>query len=745
MNSKDRAYSLIKKSGNLPTLPAILLKLLAACDNDETPMSEIAAIISKDPVLSFKVLQLVNSAYYGFRYSFQGIDQAVVYLGANTIKNIAVTMSVHQVFERKRFKKIKQFNTSIFWYHSLMCATLAKRIARKTGYGNLDEAYLTGLLHDMGSLVLLATFPEEHQQILENTEGHNSTLWAETQLLGINHCEAGSLLVENWQMGSMMADAIRYHHEPLEQIKGAFPLVKIVYAAASLLNKNSDSGIEYESIVELLGELPLSDLEEITAGATEEVEQIAASMEIEIIKPSQANEAKTNEQSEKISTETSRIIKSPDDISDEEVLQEALTSRIKNVSLLTGFLENLAMAGDIEGIMMACEQAMSLLFNIDKVIFFLKDTENILLEGRTSQQNSLRQSSQGLNLTMEENSSLIVKTHQSMGINWLSAENSTENLADRQLLTILGCRKILLLPLLANKEPAGVILLGLPQEQGALASDDHKLLKVVAQQVGICLELERMKEQKAADLNAERMSAISMTTKKIAHEINNPLGIISNYLASIKLRLTDDEKIQQELSIVDEEIHRISSMISQMDLFSQDSTNNFELTDVNATIHDIVQLQKAAHFATSGFQLRFFPDETLQPIVTCKNSIKQILINLVKNATEAMKSSGRVRVTTRAAEKSPTGYPMTKGIEIEVRDSGPGLPDSVAASLYSPFVTTKRNGHSGLGLSIVHKAVTDLAGTISHTSSPVDGTCFTIFLPDSEQIEQHSLQQRRMR
>ena len=84
MISKEKVYSEIQKSGNLPTLPEILLKLLEACDNENTPISEIASIISKDPVLSLKVLQLVNSAYYGLRKKFKSVEQAVVYLGANS-------------------------------------------------------------------------------------------------------------------------------------------------------------------------------------------------------------------------------------------------------------------------------------------------------------------------------------------------------------------------------------------------------------------------------------------------------------------------------------------------------------------------------------------------------------------------------------------------------------------------------------------------------------------------------------
>ena len=99
MMSKDSVYTQLESSGKLPVLPEVLLSLLAACEDQDCSISDIADIISRDPALSLRVLQLVNSAYYGCRHSFGGIEQAVIYLGANTVKNLAVTTSVHQVFE----------------------------------------------------------------------------------------------------------------------------------------------------------------------------------------------------------------------------------------------------------------------------------------------------------------------------------------------------------------------------------------------------------------------------------------------------------------------------------------------------------------------------------------------------------------------------------------------------------------------------------------------------------------------
>ncbi|MGB3211004.1 MAG: HDOD domain-containing protein [Desulforhopalus sp.] len=724
MISKDKAYSLIQKSGNLPTLPSILLKLLAACDNDDTPLSEVATIISKDPVLSFKVLQLVNSAYYGFRYSFNGIEQAVVYLGANTIKNVAVTMSVHQVFERKRFKNIKNFNNSVFWYHSLMCATLAKRIAQKTNFTNIDEAYLSGLLHDIGRLILITTFPEEHETILTKTEDRKNTLWAESQLLGVTHCEAGAWLMEKWQLNPMMADAIRYHHEPLDKVQEAFPLVKIIYLA-NFLNENIDDSEKKYEISNLLMGLNENDVQDIIEGAEEEVEQIARDLEIKVQppppqKPPQPPPAVQSASCPNIDNNANK---------DDLALQDALTSRIKSASLLSSFLENLVQAGDTEGIIFACEQAMSVLFNIEKVLFFLTENDDILLRGRTSPANSLHQASRGLTLPLQKNASLIVRTCQGRSMAYLREDQPTESLADEQTLTILGCSTVLLVPLITEKMAMGVILLGLSKSLSSMAENDCQLVQVIAQQVGLCLRLERMKKQKAAELEAERVDAISKTARKIAHEINNPLGIISNYIASIKLKLTADDDLQGELTIINEELQRISSMIGGVNMFSKPPGFSFSLTDVNAAIEDIIHIVNSAFFTAPETAVSFLPDTHLPPIRTSKDAIKQILINLLKNASEAMDSDGSISVKTRWSEPDTT-Y-VNGAIEIVVADTGPGLPASVKANLYQPVITTKEGDHSGLGLSIVYNTVKDLGGTISCISSPAEGTSFSIFLPQS--------------
>ena len=118
-----------------------------------------------------------------------------------------------------------------------------------------------------------------------------------------------------------------------------------------------------------------------------------------------------------------------------------------------------------------------------------------------------------------------------------------------------------------------------------------------------------------------------------------------------------------------------------------------------------------------------------------RDALKQIIINLLKNGAEAMTDGGNVTVTTARVAKNQYkgGLPPADGIEIIFEDTGPGLPDVIKQNLFKPFVTTKNSGHSGLGLSIVHKTVQELGGSISCESKLEEGTRFTIYFPESPQ------------
>ena len=518
LNGNEQVYDRIKESGNLPALPEVLLQLLSACEDEETTVSEIARIIRQDPSLSSRVLQLVNSAYYSFRYSFTTIDQAVVYLGANTIKNLAVTMSVHQVLGDKQNKSSKQLNPEIFWWQSLMCASVAKRLAAGNPTILADEAYLTGLLHNIGLLTLASTFPEKFPQVMDGGKTDSERLVLEKEILGIDHCETGSWLIRQWNLNPLIADAILYHHAPYAMIKEAFPLVQTLYAANALTRNYIEFDPSCEEARSLFG-LSQSELDDIAEEAREEVDDVASSMNIAVRRGSLLREPEETKAQEE------------EDLEAKTAAEAGISDRIKNVSLQTGFLEELLQVGEIREMLAAFERSLNLILHIDTSICFLPDDKGVLLIGATSDQNSLVETSRGLSLPLLGSTSKIVRAYKEGAAGgYISTRELSDNLADRQLLSLLQTEIAIAVPLYVKANPVGVAVLGVPELLHPLTEQDQRLLTSLAQQLAICIHLEKEKAARAQALHQERMEAISTTARKFAHEINNPLGIINNYL-----------------------------------------------------------------------------------------------------------------------------------------------------------------------------------------------------------------------
>lgn len=716
MISKDRVYTQLEASGKLPVLPEVLLTLLAACDDPESSISDIADIISRDPSLSLRVLQLVNSAYYGFRHSFSGIEQAVVYLGANTVKNLAITTSVHQVFAQQATAGMSLLDSAFFWHHSLMTATLARRLALEIGGCCSEEAYLAGLLHDIGKLLLSSSFPEVSAADVPGMASDEQRLRHETQTMGLNHCDAGSWLVRKWNLGSLIADAIEYHHENIDQVGEAFPLVKVVYLA-NILAIRGRSADEIERLWQKLFADEPGDLAAWLGSAEEEVGQVAVSMGIAVgqaARPSLA--AGGDAAGESVKHRMGR--KS----------QASIAARVRNMSLLAMFQEELMQAGTIDAILAAQEKAMAMLFDIAGILCFLPDDNEVLLQAKVSGNSILHSATQGLTFAMRQNGSLVVtafRQRREPGI--IIRDRQGASIADQQLLSVLNCERAMPVPLVVDNTGVGVAVIGLPADWQQMSEDDHRLLGIIIQQVALRLYLEREKRRKEELLHRERMTAIATTARKFAHEINNPLGIIGNYLVTLRLKLGAEPEVLRDLAIIDEEIQRISSMVSQMEMYSQAPFSRFEPIDLNTVVRDIIQIAKPSFFNGGGPTVSFIPGTDLPRLTTVKDAVKQVLINLLKNAAEAMSAGGRVIVRTRKSQ--PEGLGGSGGVELIVSDSGPGLPEEVMQNLYKPFVTTKQNGHSGLGLSIVHKVVADIGGKLSCLSSPAEGTTFTIYFP----------------
>lgn len=719
MKSKEHIFSNIEESAQLPSLPHILVKLIDVCDDETVPIQEIAPLVAQDSALSSKVLRLINSAYFGLNRTFSDLDQAVVYLGAGTIKNLAITASVQQVFSG--IKKQYQPRLGAFWYTSLLTATLGKRIGQHITYSNSEEAYLSGLLHNIGELLLLVSFPQQAEHIMPSLSGPD-LCQEEIQQIGISHCEAGSWLLKQWKINPLIADAALYHHHDLGNVQEAFPLVKITFLAARLAEATED---DFTPALDLASEL--FDLEETTTrelftGAKDEVEEIASSLEVDISPGPVTNNRKSMQHGE---TDTDNHHPQREDTY--SIKNKRLTEVIQNDSLLTGYLRRLISAEGKENILAATEEIIRLLYGSGSIFFLLFDPETKHLKGTCSLTNPLYGSVKDLVLSTANTSSLVFTCLKDKTIltPFTAKMGPPTNLADTQLLRLVNSEATAYVPLIAQGSELGIMVMD--TKAANPGPDEKKLdpLKLIADQCAITLHLDLLQRQEAQKLLSERMTTASLAAKKIVHEVNNPLGIISNYLKLLEIKLSKDTDLQAELKILDEEIERISTIIGKLSHFAAPSCEQRETVDVNNTIANMLRIFIPALLEPAEIQLNYHPLPGLPTIESNKNSLKQVILNLVKNAAEALVSGGAITISTGTIMENE----KVKGITISIQDNGPGITEQIQNKLYSPFLTTKEYGHSGLGLSIVHRAVQDLGGKIACESNRAQGTVFRIFLP----------------
>jgi len=196
----------------LPTLPTVVAKMITLVDNPRTSASTLARLIAADQALTARVLKLANSAYYGFSREISTVNMAIVVLGFNTVKDMGLSLSVFDAFKSGR--QNDRFDLTRFWEHSIACGIAARLLARTCLPRFTGEAFVTGLLHDIGKVILNQYFPAEFEEIIMLQEGDVTLEEAEEQVIHTHHAQIGAWLAEKWNLPRIISQTLLYHHEP---------------------------------------------------------------------------------------------------------------------------------------------------------------------------------------------------------------------------------------------------------------------------------------------------------------------------------------------------------------------------------------------------------------------------------------------------------------------------------------------------------------------------------------------------
>lgn len=634
------------------------MRALEACHQDAS-FQTISDIISADTALVGRVLSLANSTADTPEGRIQSIEQALVRLGPQRLHTLVLTAALNQLqfgLGNDDWRQIRDF-----WRHSLTTALTARALATLTAYPYPEEAYMLGVLHNVGELVAIkTTSPDARQHYLNN------------------QCNVAADLVSAWGLGSMAADAMRYQQAVPEESRDAGHLVKLISLATRLALSDSE-GIAAAGIV-----LGLSEelTREINRRIAHEVDIIASSLGI-ILDDSYDGEQTTHELHEAI-LQQAIVSQALDFAESEQPTDSLIAEAAPSLGLITG----------------------------SPVLCFAANNDLLtLVAGSGADVPELTVSAKpgGSALTEAFNTDSPVK---------LAGRSRT--ILDRQLLSLLRTPSLVAIPVNAGNGCAGVFALGTDETRQDRTLElvslfSHRLGQLVAtrQSTG---QITGAAEHLQQELDRQQL-------RKQVHEVNNPLTIIRQYIYQLRNRL-DDPDVHQELDIIREELDRAGDLLQQMGQ-REPGPENAGGISLNDELDSLSRIVEDSLFDDGNRRLRL--DLTDNPALVSgpASALRQVIINLLRNAAEALPESGGT-VTLRTS--APVWQNQRTWVELEISDTGTGIPEAVREKLFAPVKTTKGEGHSGLGLSIVKQLVDDMDGIIACRTGQ-DGTTFRILLP----------------
>jgi putative nucleotidyltransferase with HDIG domain len=206
-NMNHELETLIMTASDLPTIPVVATKVMRLIETEGVSAEELARVVSADPAVAARVLKISNSSYYGCQRQIQTLSHAIMMLGYNTLRSLVVAASVKQVY------KPYGLTEKMLWEHSFGAGLAARLIANQTRLGNEEEAFLGGLFHDIGKIIMNFFDNQQFQKVMEKCYNEQiSFLEAEQQVYSYTHAEVGGLVIKKWNFPEMLMKAVLQHH-----------------------------------------------------------------------------------------------------------------------------------------------------------------------------------------------------------------------------------------------------------------------------------------------------------------------------------------------------------------------------------------------------------------------------------------------------------------------------------------------------------------------------------------------------
>lgn len=246
---ENEIFAKIKsKLKNLPTLPVVASKILEVTENPETTVNDVKEIIMVDQVVASRLLRAVNSAYYGFPRQIDSLSQAIVILGFNNVRSLALSVAVMDLFSPK---VAGAFDHKSLWRHSVSSAFIARALAKSSAPLTAEQCFVAALLHDIGFVLVDQVMPAQLKMVMSLAVERNIQIHEAEQLTyGFTHADVGGYMAEQWLLPNTLREAIATHHSPTEEPASPH-IVFSVHAADIIARHRKFSSFENDVVTTL--------------------------------------------------------------------------------------------------------------------------------------------------------------------------------------------------------------------------------------------------------------------------------------------------------------------------------------------------------------------------------------------------------------------------------------------------------------------------------------------------------------
>ncbi len=675
----------------LSSPPELVPALMGLCGGDKATPSEAARLIGRDSALSARLLAAVTAPVFTPRQErVTTLTAAAQTLGMETVRSLALAATVQQ-FSRTLDDKDCAWLTRIR-EQALTCATLGYQVARHTGSARPDEAYLAGLLHNIGQLVLSHELRQVYTDILDRAwTGEHDLAGLERKEVGIDHVALGATLLERWEVPTLLVDAVRYHQQDTDAVADAHDLVKTTALARALAVSDGEPDSTALHAAAVLFDLGPTATACIHSQATEENNRVRQDL-----------------------TEPAKL-QQPANGRDSPIGQE-----LRQVSLLGDLRRHLQTGTPVDGI----ARCVVLLFGIRHMLCLQQRGSNGAMEvlPPSGADPRLRE----LTIPLERGRSVMAECLlDDQPIHTLDpAARDRLSVVDRQLQSQLPGDGLLCLPMRHAGTAVGVLVLGIRDDQVSALLDDSPLLLALAREAGQALLRADQKRRRQEAAVRDGVAAIQAGRDELLIEAGTPLSIMQNYLKALEGQIEHGHPAYTQLQAVNEEAHRLTRLLGA----DADVDAGAAAASVNSRV------RRTARIAEHGGLLptRLAWDLALTPSLETDEigappMLQEILLNLLRLLAGQLTAGVTLTIrTTGLVESSGHRY-----IELLVEHTGPDFPQWVREQLGTglPVAGHGSGGTEAECLNVALALLREAGGLLTHRRVEGEGTRLQVLIP----------------